>query len=129
VSPLPRPSPDGPQAAAPTAPWLLAVAVASLSGGLLSLVLFGAYVAGVFGVWSYAANPFGVWSYFASVACGGSGVVLGHLARARRALPGSRHAALARTGLVLSYGGTLLALSFEALVYLLVGLAGPSPGP
>ena len=130
MSPSPAPPPGAPQVAATAVPWLLAAAVASLSGGLLSLFLFGAYVAGVFGVWSYAANPFGVWSYFASVACGGSGVVLGHLARAPRAAPGSRHVALARTGLVLSYGGTLLALSFEALVYVLVGLAGgPSPGP
>ena len=127
MSPPPLPPPGHPRAAATAAPWLLAAAVASLSGGILSLVLFGAYVAGVFGVWSYAANPFGVWSYFASVTCGVIGVVFGHLARARRAAPGSRHTTLAMAGLVLSYGGTLLPLALFAFFTLVFGLAGPFP--
>lgn len=127
MSPSSPPPSSHPQAADIAARWLLAVAVASLSSGLLSLFLFVAYIAGVFGVWSYAANPFGVWSYFASVTSGVIGVMLGHLARARRAAPGSRHAALATTGLALSYGGALLALAFEAVVALVFQLAGPFP--
>jgi hypothetical protein len=46
--------------------------------------------------------------------------VFGHLGRARRAAPRSRHAALATAGLVLSYGGLLLSLAFYALAMLAV---------
>jgi hypothetical protein len=118
VSPSPPPSPDGPQAAARAQRWLLASAVASVFFGIVSLLLLGASSAGIL--------PPGV-SYAPSVACGVVGVVLGHLARARRAAPDRSDAVLATAGLVLSYGGTFLSLALFALIVLFLALAGPFP--
>ncbi len=123
--PSPLPLPDGPQAAATTAPWLLATAVASLLCGILSLLLFGAYTAVIFSLhgWFFLLG----WFFALSVACGVMGVVLGHLARAGRAMLGSSGAVLATAGLVLGYGGTLLPLAFIAVIVVLFQLAGPFP--
>jgi hypothetical protein len=90
------------------------VAVASLIFGILSLLLLGALVSPFLGV--YAADVLGIWPYPTGFACGVIGVVLGHLGR--RIAPGSRGAALATAGLVLSYGGTLLFLALNVLIYL-----------
>jgi len=134
VSPSAPPSSGGPQAVATAAPWLLASAVASLIFGILSLLLislvfFGVFAAGRLPVW-VIESPLPVWVYAASVACGVIGAVSGHLAGARPIAPGSRHAALAVAGLVLSYGGILLSVGFFALVHLAFALAGPFPiGP
>jgi hypothetical protein len=128
---FPPPAPNGPPATATTAPWLLASAIASLICGMLSLLLFGALCAGIFypsGVFFAPNSENGVFAF--GLTCGVIGVVLGHLARTRRAALGSRGAMLARAGLVLSYGGTLLPLALLALIVLLFQLAGPFPiGP
>jgi hypothetical protein len=110
------------------APWRLASAVTSLILGILSLLLFGAYITVIFFSqgWLFLLG----WFLAIGVACGVMGVVLGHSARARRAALGSRGAMLATAGLVLSYGGTLLPLAFLALTVLFFQLAGPFPiGP
>ncbi len=129
MSQFPTPSPDSPPPTATAAPWLLASAVASLICGMLSLLLFGALCAGIFypsGVFFAPNAEDGVVA--CGVTCGVIGAVLGHLAR--RAALGSRGAVLARAGLVLSYGGTLLPLAFLALIVLFFQLAGPFPiGP
>ncbi|HEX8033730.1 MAG TPA: hypothetical protein VF510_07780 [Ktedonobacterales bacterium] len=117
MSQSPPPSPDGPRAAATAVPWLLASAVASVIFGIVSLLLFGASFAGILRGVSFAP----------SFACGVIGVVLGHLARARRAAPGNSDTVLATAGLVLSYGGTILSLALFALIGLALGLAGPFP--
>jgi hypothetical protein len=131
VSPSPPPSPSSPQAAATAAPWLLAAAVASLICGILSLLFLGACsISFLPSGWSFAPSaafrlfPF---SGITSVACGVIGIVLGHVARTRRAAPGSNDAALATAGLVLSYGGTLLCLALYALLVISLTRAGPFP--
>ena len=125
MSPSPLPLPDGPQTAATTAPWLLAIAVASLLCGILSLLLFGAYLAIVFYLyrWIFLLG----WFFALGIACGAMGVMLGHLARARRAALGTRGAVLATASLVLSYGGMLLPLALMAFIALLFNVAGPFP--
>jgi hypothetical protein len=129
VSPSSPPLPDGSQAAATSARWWLATAVASLICGILSLLLFGAYFAGIFTLpegWLFLLG----WFLALSLACGVLGVVLGHLACAGRAALRRGGAVLATAGLVLSYGGTLLPLVSIALIYLFFLLAGPFPiGP
>ena len=118
MSESPPPALSGPRAVT-TLPWLLVSPVASLVCGVLSLLLFCVYAAGIFPGASLAA----------SVASGVTGVVLGHHARAaaRHAAPGSASAVLTTTGLILSYVGTLLPLVLFALVTLSLGLAGPFP--
>ncbi len=106
MSQSPLPQPGGPQVVATATPWVLASAVASLIFGILSLLLIGPYFAGI-----VRGLPFA-----ASFVCGAIGVVLGHLARARRAAPGSSDAALATAGLVLSYVGALLSLALFLLL-------------
>jgi hypothetical protein len=124
VPPSPLPLPDGPQSAA-TALWLLATAVASLLCGILSLLLFGAFLADIFYLQGWF---FLLWWFFAlGVACGLTGVVLGRVARTRRAALGRCGAMLAEVGLVLSYGGMLLPLAFMGLFVLLFNFAGPFP--
>lgn len=115
----PPPSSGGSRAAATTSPWLLASAVASLICGALSLLCLGAAAAGLLGVWYDFTGHVGVWLFIAGIASGVIGVVLGHLARARRAAPHSGHAALATAGLVLSYAGMLLILVFYVVLVLL----------
>jgi hypothetical protein len=94
--------------------------------------LLGVASANLLGGWSFllgvaSANLLGGWSFYLSVACGVIGVVLGHLARARRAAPGNRSTVLATAGLVLSYGGTLLSLALIALIFLALDVSGPFP--
>jgi hypothetical protein len=114
----PPPSSGGSRAAATTSPWLLASAVASLICGVLSLLCLGAAAAGLLGVWYDFTGHVGVWLFIAGIASGVIGVVLGHLARARRAAPHSGHAALATAGLLLSYAGMLLILVFYVVLVL-----------
>jgi hypothetical protein len=132
VSPSAPPSSRSPQAASAAsaaAPWLLASAVASLIFGVLSLLLIGVFLGITFSGLSSAGLPL-VQCYVASVVCGIMGAVLGHLARTHRDAPRHSNSALAIAGLVLSYGGILVALAFEALVYVAFALAGPFPiGP
>lgn len=128
MSPSAPPSSGGSQAVVTTSPWLLASAVASLICGLLSLLFDGAFGAGFLpGV---LLAPSAVDSVIAgAVTCGAIGVVLGHLARARRAALGSRGAALATAGLVLSYIGALLPLAFFGLIYVLFTFGGAGWNP
>jgi hypothetical protein len=114
----PPPSSGGSRAAGTTSPWLLASAVASLICGVLSLLCLGAAAAGLLGVWYDFTGHVGVWLFIAGIASGVIGVVLGHLARARRAAPHSGHAALATAGLLLSYAGMLLILVFYVVLVL-----------
>ena len=116
--PLPRLA--SPQAAATTSPWLLASAVASLICGVPQPALPRGRCRG--SPWTSGFYPTRVTLAYGSssqaLPSGVIGVVLGHLARARRAAPHSGHAALATAGLVLSYAGMLLILAFYVVLVL-----------
>ncbi len=120
MSPSVPPSSESPRIGATTAPRLPASTIASLIFGALSLLLLGAFFFDL-----YVERLLPGWFYVGSVVCGVIGAVFGHRARAHRAAPGSRNAALAVTGLVLSYGGVILSLGFVALVLLALTLAPP----
>jgi hypothetical protein len=84
---------------------------------MISLLLLGATLAGLLHGVSFAP----------SIACGVLGVVLGHLARARRAAPGSSGVGLATAALMLNYGGIFLPLALFVLIVLALAAAGPFP--
>jgi hypothetical protein len=81
------------------------VAVVSLLCGLLSLFLIGANSVGILGGMPITA----------SVVCGLTGIVLGHVARSRRGAPDKSDAKFFTAGLVLSYAALGAALSLALL--------------
>lgn len=119
MPPTPPPTPSIPQTAAKAqlgAQVAQVAAVASLLCGILSLLLIGLILAGLF--------P-STWSFVPSFACGAIGVMFGHLAR--RVTRRSSAAGPATAGLVLSYGGALLSIALVVAIAWALDSAGPFP--
>jgi hypothetical protein len=116
VAPLSPHSPSNPQTAARARPGVRVMAVVSLLCGILSLLLIGLILAGLF--------P-SAWSLAPSLVCGAIGAAFGHLVRrvARR----SSDVRLATAGLVLSYGGALLSIALVVALAWALDSAGPFP--
>jgi hypothetical protein len=110
------PSASKPLTVAKTQPLARVAAIASLLCGVLGLLLIGLILVGFFA---------SEWSFVPGFGCGALGAALGHLAR--RATRRSSDDVLVTAGLVLSYGGAILAIALIVAIAWILASAGPFP--